>query len=65
VRLQQIRSERRQNSQYASLENCRYEVAQAEAMFKREMIPWVDTSTMSVEEIAVTVLHKAGLAQRK
>jgi regulator of PEP synthase PpsR (kinase-PPPase family) len=65
VRLQQIRSERRQNSQYASLENCRYEVAQAEAMFKREGIHWVDTSTMSVEEIAVTVLHKAGLAQRK
>lgn len=65
VRLQQIRSERRPNSHYASLENCRYEVTQAEAMLKREGIPLTDTSTMSVEEIAVTVLHATGLARKK
>lgn len=64
-RLQQIRSERRADSQYASLENCRYEVAQAEAMFKREGIRWIDTSMKSVEEIAVTVLQEAGLERRK
>lgn len=64
-RLQRIRSERRPDSQYASLENCRYEVAQAEAMLKREGIPSINTSAMSVEEIAVTVLHEAGLARKK
>jgi hypothetical protein len=64
-RLQQIRSERRPDSQYASLENCRYEVAQAEAMLRREAIPWIDTSMKSVEEIAVTVLQKAGLERKK
>lgn len=61
ARLQQIRSERRPDSHYASLENCRYEVAQAEILLQREGIPWVDTSSMSVEEIAVTVLLKTGL----
>lgn len=65
ARLQQIRSERRPDSQYASLENCRYEVAQAETMLKREHIPSIDTSAMSVEEIAVTVLHTAGLTRKK
>lgn len=64
-RLQQIRSERRPDSQYATPENCRYEVAQAEAMLRREGIPWIDTSMKSVEEIAVTVLQKTGLERKK
>lgn len=64
-RLRQIRGERRPDSQYASLENCRYEVAQAEAMLKREGIPWIDTSMKSVEEIAVTILQEAGLERKK
>jgi len=37
-RLNQIRHERRPNSKYASLENCRYEVAEAESMMRREGI---------------------------
>lgn len=64
-RLQQIRSERRPDSQYATLENCRYEVAQAVAMLRREAIPWIDTSTKSVEEIAVTIMKQAGLERKK
>lgn len=64
-RLQRIRSERRPDSPYAALENCRYEVAQAEAMLEREGIPWIDTSMKSVEEIAVTVLQQAGLERKK
>lgn len=64
-RLQRIRSERRPDSQYAALENCRYEVAQAETMLKQEGIPWIDTSMKSVEEIAVTVLQEAGLERKK
>ena len=37
-RLQEIRRERRPGSQYADPENCRYEIAQAEAMMTRESI---------------------------
>jgi regulator of PEP synthase PpsR (kinase-PPPase family) len=35
-RLSEIRNERRPGSKYASLENCRYEVNEAEAMMKRK-----------------------------
>ncbi|NDH42557.1 MAG: hypothetical protein EBX62_01710, partial [Betaproteobacteria bacterium] len=37
-RLSQVRHERRPGSQYASLNNCRYEVAEAEHMMRREGI---------------------------
>ena len=38
-RLQQIRQARRPNSKYAALENCRYEVREAEQLMQRERIP--------------------------
>lgn len=57
-RLAQIRGERRPNSRYASIENCRYEVREAEKMMKREGIRWLDSSTKSIEEISTTVLEE-------
>jgi regulator of PEP synthase PpsR (kinase-PPPase family) len=60
-RLQQIRSERYDKGRYAQLKQCQYEVAQAEALFRRERIPYVDTTSKSVEEIAATILHRAHL----
>jgi regulator of PEP synthase PpsR (kinase-PPPase family) len=62
-RLREIREERRPGSKYALLENCRYEVREAEAMMKRENIPMLDTSSKSIEEIATTILHRAQLAR--
>ncbi len=56
-RLSEIRHERRPNSQYASLSNCREEVAMAEAMMRREGIRWLSTTTKSIEEIATTILQ--------
>ena len=56
-RLSQIREERRPNSQYASLANCRHEVQAAERMMQREGIHWLDSSRKSIEEIATTVLQ--------
>ncbi|MDQ6681489.1 MAG: kinase/pyrophosphorylase [Pseudomonadota bacterium] len=56
-RLNQIRNERRPNSQYASIENCRYEVAEAEAMMRRESIAWLSSTHKSIEEIATTILR--------
>jgi regulator of PEP synthase PpsR (kinase-PPPase family) len=60
-RLTEVRNERRPNSRYASLENCRYEVAEAEAMMRREGVRWLSSTTKSIEEIAATILHELQL----
>ncbi len=57
-RLSEIRTERRPNSRYASLENCRMEVSEAEAMMRRSSIRWLSTTTKSIEEIATTILQE-------
>ena len=57
-RLSEIRSERRPESRYASLQNCRHEVAEAEAMMRRAGIRWLSTTTKSIEEIATTILQE-------
>ncbi|MCE1240542.1 MAG: kinase/pyrophosphorylase [Azonexaceae bacterium] len=60
-RLTQIREERRSGSKYASLANCRFEIAEAEKMMRREGIRWLDSSTKSIEEISATILQELGL----
>ena len=57
-RLSEIRNERRPNSRYASLENCRMEVAEAESMMRRSGIRWLSTTTKSIEEISTTILQE-------
>ncbi|MEY4753186.1 MAG: hypothetical protein RJA44_861 [Pseudomonadota bacterium] len=56
-RLSQIRNERRPNSRYASIENCRAEVNEAERMMKRSGIAWLSSTHKSIEEIATTILN--------
>ena len=63
-RLRQIRGERRPNSRYASLSRCRKEVADAEAIFAREGVQFIDTSGSSIEEIASKILQHTGLTRR-
>jgi hypothetical protein len=63
-RLRAIRSERRPDSKYASLENCRYEVTAAERLMKQHGIPYLDSTTKSIEEIATHMLHEAHLVRR-
>jgi [pyruvate, water dikinase]-phosphate phosphotransferase / [pyruvate, water dikinase] kinase len=60
-RLQKIRNERRPGSKYASLENCEYEIREAELLMRQENIPVLDTTTRSIEELATTVVQKASL----
>lgn len=60
-RLSEVRNERRPDSKYASLEQCRYEVAEAEKLMRRESIPSLSTTTKSIEEISTTVLQEVGL----
>jgi regulator of PEP synthase PpsR (kinase-PPPase family) len=57
-RLAEIRNERRAGSRYASIENCRYEVNEAELLMKREGIRWLSSTTKSIEEIATTILQE-------
>jgi hypothetical protein len=56
-RLSQIRNERRPDSKYASIENCRNEVREAETMMKRSGIAWLSSTHKSIEEIATTILR--------
>lgn len=56
-RLRQIRNERRPDSKYSSIENCRYEVREAETMMKRSDIAWLSSTHKSIEEIATTILR--------
>jgi [pyruvate, water dikinase]-phosphate phosphotransferase / [pyruvate, water dikinase] kinase len=63
-RLHQIRSERRPDSRYAALENCRYEVTAAEKLMRQAGIPYLDSTTKSIEEIATHMLHEAHLVRR-
>ena len=51
-RLSEIRQARYPGSRYASAEQCQAELAAAERLFLRHGVPTLDTTTMSVEEIA-------------
>jgi regulator of PEP synthase PpsR (kinase-PPPase family) len=63
-RLAEIRNQRRPDSRYARLENCRYEVEQAERLMRRFGIPWLNSTTRSIEEIATTILQEVKLERR-
>jgi regulator of PEP synthase PpsR (kinase-PPPase family) len=62
--LHRIRQARRPDSRYASLEQCRKEVRAAESLFRVAQVPVIESSSMSIEELATTILQQAGL-QRK
>ena len=63
-RLAKIRNERKPASRYASLENCRSEIRSAENLMLQAQLPVIDTTIMSVEEIAISILHTTGLIER-
>ncbi len=62
--LQRIREERRPASRYASLQQCRREIDMLEELYFREKIPFLNTTTVSIEEIATTILQETGLHRR-
>ena len=57
-RLREIRQERRPDSKYAELDNCRFEVEQAEKLMRCEGIRWLNSTAKSIEEIATTILRE-------
>lgn len=64
-RLRQIRNERRPDSPYAALQQCQYEVRQMAVLLKREQIPTLDSTHMSIEEIAASIVHDRALVRRR
>jgi len=63
-RLRQIRRERRPNGRYASPQQINFELRAAEALFRRYQIPYIDTTALSIEEIASTILSNTNLERR-
>ncbi len=64
ARLAQVRQERRPNSRYASLEQCTFELRQAEAMFRTHNIPVINSSAKSVEEMSTVILQNQSRTPR-
>jgi regulator of PEP synthase PpsR (kinase-PPPase family) len=60
-RLQGVRMARRPGSRYASLEQCRYEIKAVEDLYDVNEIPFLNTTTRSVEEIATRIVQERGL----
>ena len=65
LRLHQIRQQRQPDSQYASLRQCQLELRLAEALYRKFGIASLETTAMSVEEIATTILHQMALKARR
>ena len=61
TRLVNVRQTRRPDSQYSSLEQCRFELRAVEAMFQRHGIKYINTAAMSVEEISARIIRDTGL----
>jgi len=57
-RLHAVRSERRPDSFYASLENCREEIRLAENLMQRSVVTWIDSTKRSIEELSTTILQQ-------
>ena len=63
-RLAEVRNERRPGSKYAAVENCRYEINEAESMMRREGIRWMSSTAKSIEEISATILQEIKMEKR-
>ncbi len=64
-RLSAIRQERRGNSVYASLRQCRIEVAEVEALYRKMQIPYLNTTNYSVEEITAKLMEIMNLQRQR
>jgi regulator of PEP synthase PpsR (kinase-PPPase family) len=62
-RLSRIREERRPGSEYASLSKCREEVSAAEDLFRNNAIPFLDSTSVSIEELSIEIMQRVGVAR--
>lgn len=61
LRLSQVRHERRPNSTYASLAQCTLELRRAEDLYRRNRVPFLNSSTKSVEEMSAVIMQSMRL----
>lgn len=61
LRLSQVRFERRPNSRYASLDQCTLELRRAEDLYRRNRVPFLNSSTKSVEEMSAVIMQSMKL----
>lgn len=64
-RLRDIRQQRRANSRYASLQQCRLELSQVEQLYRREQIPFLNSSQLSIEEMSAKIMAITGLKRQR
>jgi len=60
-RLRTIRNLRKKGSEYASLAQCQKETRMIRSLFDEENIPFVDSSHISVEEMATSIIQSMGI----
>lgn len=60
-RLHRVREERRPGSDYASLPTCREEVKAAEDLFRNNAIPFLDSTSVSIEELSIEIMQRVGV----
>ena len=63
-RLVQIRKERRSTGRYSTPRQVNYELRSAEAMFRKNQVPYVNTTSFSIEEISSTILNNTNIERR-
>lgn len=63
-RLSAIRNERKPNSRYSSFAQCEFEVREVEQLFRKENIPFINSTHFSVEEISAKILVEKGVERR-
>lgn len=63
-RLSEIRKERRAMGRYASPQQVRFELREANKIFRRYDIPHVNTTQFSIEEISSRILDSTGVERR-
>ncbi len=57
ARLSEVREQRRPGSRYSSLEQCTRELRRADAMYRANAIPVINSTTRSVEEMSTVILQ--------
>lgn len=63
-RLQTIRHERQGTSRYSSMTQCIWEINKITKLYKQYSIPYLNTTTFSIEEIATKILAIMGLKKK-
>ena len=64
MRLQQIRSKRRPSSEYAMLQQCQKEVKAVERLYRQYNIPFISSTSSSIEEMSARILSDRNLKRR-